>query len=127
MKPRSASPRTRPTNRRQFLVHSGLALAAVATGTGCGPSSRQAPSSASPATTAARRPGDGEWDAVREQFALADDYIHMSALYVASHPQPVREAIERHRGAPGDEIVTTEHDYYATQVDAALAAIGELG
>jgi len=151
-------------------VHGGLALAAVAAGTGCGPSGQQAPSSAAPPTPAPRLAGDGEWDAVRGQFALSDDYIHMSALYVASHPQPVREAIERHRRAldanpvlylndnnrrlvgeslsaaadylgladaddvaltdsttmgiglvynglrfaPGDEILTTEHGYYAT-------------
>lgn len=38
-----------------------------------------------------------DWDAVREQFALSPDVIHMSALYVASHPRAVRDAIERYR------------------------------
>lgn len=37
------------------------------------------------------------WDAVRGQFRLDPDYVHMSALLVASHPQPVQEAIDRYR------------------------------
>jgi isopenicillin-N epimerase len=34
---------------------------------------------------------------VLEQFALSPDYIHLSALYIASHPKPVRDAIEEYR------------------------------
>jgi hypothetical protein len=37
------------------------------------------------------------WSAVREQFDLARDYIHLSSFFLASHPRPVREAIEGHR------------------------------
>ncbi|MFL6213337.1 MAG: aminotransferase class V-fold PLP-dependent enzyme [Blastocatellia bacterium] len=40
------------------------------------------------------------WDAVRDQFDLAGDCIHLGASqFIASHPRPVREAIERHRQA----------------------------
>jgi isopenicillin-N epimerase len=122
-------------------------------------------------------PDDG-WDAVRAQFALNDEVIHMSALYIASHPAPVREAIERYRReldanpvvylsdhnrkniaavleaaadylgvkraddialtdsttsglglvynglvlGPGDEVLTTEQDYYVTHEALRLAA-----
>lgn len=119
----------------------------------------------------------GSWDAVRRQFSLSPDYIHMSALLVASHPKPVQAAIDTHRrrlnempvshlegenrrlqwrarqaaaeylGAepgeialtdsttmglgliygglrlsPGDEILTSIHDYYATHEALRLAA-----
>jgi hypothetical protein len=38
-----------------------------------------------------------DWNAVRAQFALSDDFIHMSAMLISSHPRPVREAIDEHR------------------------------
>lgn len=34
---------------------------------------------------------------MRALFTLSPDYIHMSALYIASHPKPVRDAIEQYR------------------------------
>ena len=37
------------------------------------------------------------WEEVRALFELRADRIHMSGLLFASHPQPVREAIARHR------------------------------
>jgi selenocysteine lyase/cysteine desulfurase len=121
---------------------------------------------------------DDEWSPVREQFVgLSPDFVHMSALFIASHPRSVREAIERHRRGldttpvaylqreagrqegrlldaassylgteaariavtdsttmgvglmynglrlrPGQEILTTEHDYYVTHESVRLAA-----
>jgi hypothetical protein len=41
--------------------------------------------------------GIDEWSAVRAEFDLSDNYIHMSALLISSHPQQVREAIEPYR------------------------------
>jgi len=110
-----------------------------------------------------------EWSRLRQDFDLSPDYTHLACLLMASHPRPVREAIEefrreldknpalflednnqsllmdvRHAAADylgaqpeeialtdsttmglgivyngvkidrGDEILTTEHDYYAT-------------
>jgi isopenicillin-N epimerase len=40
-----------------------------------------------------------DWTAVRAEFDLAPDYIHLAGFLLASHPRPVREAIERHRRA----------------------------
>ncbi|WP_181438629.1 aminotransferase class V-fold PLP-dependent enzyme [Paenibacillus sambharensis] len=41
------------------------------------------------------------WEAVRRQFRLSTDYIHLaSSQFIASHPEPVRLAIEAYR----DEI-----------------------
>jgi selenocysteine lyase/cysteine desulfurase len=118
-----------------------------------------------------------DWVSVRDAFALSPGRVHMSALYIASHPAPVREAIDEHRraldrdpvvylqqnersltfatieaagrymdaapddialtdsttmglgllysGLPlssGQEILTTEHDYYVTHEALRLAA-----
>jgi isopenicillin-N epimerase len=38
----------------------------------------------------------------RGQFEVSRDYIHLSSFFLASHPRPVREAIERHRRAIDD-------------------------
>lgn len=44
-------------------------------------------------------PALDDWAAIRSQFRLSPDLIHMSAMLLASHPEPVRLAIERHREA----------------------------
>jgi isopenicillin-N epimerase len=119
-----------------------------------------------------------DWAAVRAEFALARDHIHLALMLLASHPRPVREAIERHRrgldddpagyfeerfgkieaevraaaaqymgGAPedialtdsttmglgvlyggltlrpGQQVLTTTHDHYATHENLRLAAL----
>lgn len=43
-----------------------------------------------------------DWSIVREQFEVSRDYIHLSSFFLASHPRPVREAIEKHRQAIDD-------------------------
>jgi selenocysteine lyase/cysteine desulfurase len=76
-------------DRRQFLARSGLALAAGALG-----GALVAPPAAAPSRA---RPRSDEWAAVRDQFALTRDYIYLAGLLLATHPAPVREAIEAHR------------------------------
>jgi selenocysteine lyase/cysteine desulfurase len=45
------------------------------------------------------------WQAVREQFQLSGDFIHLAGFFLASHPAQVRAAIERHRrGLDADPI-----------------------
>lgn len=39
----------------------------------------------------------GNWPAVRAQFDLAPGMVHLSSFYLASHPKPVRDAIEAYR------------------------------
>lgn len=62
-------------SRRELLIAAGLGTAGVA-------------------ASAAQ---EVDWEAVRGQFALSRDYIHLAGLLLASHPLPVREAIGRHR------------------------------
>lgn len=163
--------------RRSFLAGSGLALAA-------GTASAQSPQAdappPAPATTAPAPQGPQpiDWRRIRAQFALSPDWIDMSAMLIASHPAPVREAIDRHRrqldanpilyleannrslqnraraaagqylGAPaesvaltdsttmgaalvynglrlryGQEVLTTDQDYYVTHESLRLAAL----
>jgi len=42
-------------------------------------------------------PAFDDWESVRRQFLLDRRYIQMSQFFLASHPQPVRAAIEAHR------------------------------
>jgi isopenicillin-N epimerase len=80
--------------RRRFLLGLGGASAAAA----CRPI-------AAPKTLVA----DGDWSMVRAQFSLAPDWIHLSALLLASHPKPVRDAIERHRRGMDENPVAWMH------------------
>lgn len=44
-------------------------------------------------------PDLSDWDAVRAQFALDPAYLHFASFFIASHPTPVREALEGYRRA----------------------------
>lgn len=76
--------------RRDFLVRSGLALGATLLSGTPGGATGDAQ-----ATTPARTLDS--WEAIRSQFSLSRDYVHMAGFFLASHPKPVHEAIERHR------------------------------
>jgi selenocysteine lyase/cysteine desulfurase len=74
-------------------------------------------------------PNPGDWQAVREQFDLDPQYIHLGLFYLASHPRPVRAAIERFRKQLDRNPFLTvergmfeekEHNFY-NDVTAALA------
>src|SRR6266852_2856733 len=155
--------------RRDFLVRTGQVIGAVAL--------------TSAVRTAAALAGkqsstdSPSWEAVRANFNLAPDLIHMAGFFLASHPKPVRDAIEMYRRAldanpieywianiakseaavaaaaahylgvdPGDialtdsttmglgllycglklrpdqEILTTTHDHYSTEISLRLRA-----
>ena len=78
------------SSRRRFLAGSALAVAAGAL--------PGLPWRERPAESPDRQPVSlDDWDVVRDQFALTRDQIHLGGLYLASHPAPVRDAIEVHR------------------------------
>ena len=171
----------RVIDRRRFLTGAGaVAAGAIACGTGVAVVAERTRQIAEPLAPEAPGPATldpGDWASVRASFALSEGWIHMSALYIASNPAPVREAIAAHRrgldsdpvpylqrgersltfaaldaagrymsadpralaltdsttmglglvygGLPlraGDEILTTEHDYYVTHEAVRLAA-----
>jgi selenocysteine lyase/cysteine desulfurase len=89
--------------RRQFLWGSGLTATSLGLGRGAwaGAAAAATPAAkaaaAAPPATLELRPDD--WASVRAQFNLAPGYAHLSSFYIASHPAPVRAAIETYRRA----------------------------
>ena len=75
-------------NRRGFLVRIGLAIGAALLAV-------ETPISTAVANSLPLKLDD--WKAVREQFQLSPDVVHLAGFFLASHPTPVRAAIERHR------------------------------
>lgn len=54
------------------------------------------------------------WEGIRKQFRLASGRIHMTQMLLASHPKPVRDAIEKHR----DALDANPVDYWENSVEA---------
>lgn len=82
--------------RRGFLVRTGLALSAAVLADG------YSRACADPQPPQYRFTN---WEDLRAQFPLSPQLIHLAAFFLASHPTPVREAIERHRaGLDADPI-----------------------
>lgn len=106
-------------DRRAFLVRSGLALGAALL------SSQGLPLSPASAVTPGEPP---DWRNVRDQFPLSRDLIHLAGFFLASHPTPVREAIDRHRaGLDADPIgywFAHETKQEAAVLQAAAAYLG---
>ncbi|AUO24512.1 aminotransferase class V-fold PLP-dependent enzyme [Pseudomonas sp. NC02] len=75
------------TDRRTFLKQAGLLAASLPLGTAIIPQALAGD---------AAPPGD-PWAGFRQLFTQDPDYLHFSNFLVASHPKPVREAIERYR------------------------------
>lgn len=74
--------------RRNFLFGASVAMAAGAA----------AAQEAVPSTLSAAAPAPApDWGAVRGQFQTAPDQINMSAMLIATHPKPVRAAIDQFR------------------------------
>jgi selenocysteine lyase/cysteine desulfurase len=76
--------------RRQFLVAPAM-LAATAALPG---SLLAALTAETPAV-----PDLSDWNRVRAQFTLDPSYAHFASFFIASHPAPVREAIDAYRRA----------------------------
>src|SRR5215475_13006652 len=77
-----------PLTRRDFLISGSLSLAA---GT-------FSPLVVRGDKTKPGAPADlKDWESVRREFELAPDYIHLALFFLASHPRPVRQAIEQYR------------------------------
>lgn len=54
------------------------------------------------------------WEAVRSQFALDPGHLHFASFFIASHPAPVRDAIEGYRKAiDANPFHVIEHGLFA--------------
>ena len=59
---------------------------------------------------------DASWAEIKRQFDIAPGIVQMSSFYLASHPRPVREAIERHRrGLDQDSLTYIEQNIGALE------------
>lgn len=77
-----------PLTRRDFLITGSLSLASGAF----------SPLLAQAEKTRHSAPSDfKDWESVRQEFELAPDYVHLALFFLASHPRPVRQAIEQYR------------------------------
>lgn len=96
-------------DRRDFLVRSGMAMGAALL-------AADVPLSKAFADSPLKV---DSWEAVRGQFQLSHDFIHLAGFFLASHPAPVRAAIERHRrGLDADPI-----GYWLEQEEQQEAAV----
>src|SRR3954451_15810240 len=110
-----------PLARRELLARTGLALAAVAITASGGLNGAAGQTTPQPPDV---RWAD-TWDGGRAQFALSEEYIHLSAMLIASHPKPVRAAIEEHRQAMDANPLTYLFRNNPSLQDAARTAAGE--
>jgi isopenicillin-N epimerase len=60
------------------------------------------------------------WSAVRGQFRLDRDLVHLGTFLLASHPASVREAIDRHRRRLDANPVEYLHEHWAANEAAVL-------
>jgi isopenicillin-N epimerase len=79
--------------RRGFLVTSSLALAA--------------------STISIDPKVSGDWSAVRGEFELDPELVHLSLFYMTPHPRPVRTAVESYRRRlDANPFLTVEHSLF---------------
>ncbi len=79
--------------RRDFLV--GTGAAGLGLGGAAGLLGSCAPGA--PPDALVPQPGEWTWEAVRGEFAVNPDLVHMSSFFLCSHPRAVREALDEHR------------------------------
>lgn len=103
-------------DRRQFFATAAAGGAVVAVGPAS--AAGQNPQ-AEVATTFPDR--STPWSAIKQQFDTAPGIVQMSSFYLASHPRPVRDAIERHRR----ELDREAHGYIEENVERLERAVRE--
>ena len=90
-------------SRRRLLVNGTLAVAAAAVTT---------------SGTTQVREGASDWKAVRAQFDASPEFVHAGLFYLASHPRPVREAIDAYRRKlDANPLLTVEHSLFGQPQD----------
>ena len=100
-------------DRRQFIGAAAVTGAATLT-LGY---SRKAESQAAIAPPSS----SSSWDEIKRQFDIKPGFVNMSSFYLASHPKPVRDAIERHRRGLDQD----SHSYIEENVGPLERAIRE--
>ena len=81
-------------DRRQFIAAATVGGAAALTLGSSQAGSARSDAGQAPAAPIGR---DSSWEEIKRQFEIAPGMVQMTSFYLASHPKPVRDAIERHR------------------------------
>ncbi|MBX3318696.1 MAG: aminotransferase class V-fold PLP-dependent enzyme [Nitrospira sp.] len=102
--------------RRGFLVRTGLVLSAAVLAEAC---SRTLASQYTPPNTFTN------WEDLRAQFPLSPRLIHLATFFLASHPTPVREAIERYRAGLDADPIGYWHEHEEKQEAKVLKAAAD--
>jgi len=97
-----------PISRRGFLTANGLAASAAVL-----PSTLLAAVQAAEAAAPVVKLDN--WSRVRAQFRLTPEYLHFASFFIASHPEPVRRAIEHFRDAiDRNPFLIVEHGLFGS-------------
>ena len=106
--------------RRRFLQAAGLSLAGTALAPAVVPAGR--PPSSPPAGV------EPDWSWVRDQFDASREWMHFASFYIASHPRPVREAIDAlRREIDRNPFAVVEHGLFSKPEEVRRAAAEYLG
>jgi len=109
---------TAPASRRRFLAAASLT---VTGGALAATLPRSAGGAGTPDTP-------GEWGWVRDQFDASRDLAHFASFFIASHPRPVREAIDALRRAiDANPFEVVEHGLFTKPLEVRTAAAKYLG
>jgi len=107
-----------PASRRRFLAAASLTVTGGAL------------AGALPRATGAAGTPDapGDWGWVRDQFDASRDLAHFASFFIASHPRPVREAIDSLRRAiDANPYEVVEHGLFTKPLEVRTAAAKYLG
>ena len=96
-------------SRRAFLAFNGATLGASLLPRGL---------LAAVESRAAPMPRLDDWGKIRAQFRLVPDYVHLAGFYIASHPAPVRAAIDAFRQALDENpFLVVERGMFETEAE----------
>src|SRR5262245_7318297 len=101
--------------RRDFLVRTGLAMGGALA----------APKLAQAAPRAASGVKLESWAEVRSLFNLSREHANFAGFFLASHPKPVRDAIEAHRRGLDENPIGYFFDNVGRREGEVLAAAAE--
>jgi selenocysteine lyase/cysteine desulfurase len=93
-------------SRRSFIATTGLSIAAAAIKI-----------DAKEEQSAVQNPvaAKGSYNEIRDSFNLNRSYIHLATFFIASHPKPVRDAIEKYRRDIDDNpFLVVEHGLFGS-------------
>lgn len=109
-----------PLDRRSFLLNTGLSAAGLAATLNSVACASNIYANAALDTNS--------WTSIRDQFAVSPEYVHLSSFFLASHPAPVRRAIDQYRAnLDRDPVHTVKEEGFGSPMKVEIAAAEYLG